>query len=67
MVRCSKCKKSFKTPQGHSWNFGICKKCYNKPNVVEYNKPEIKAKTMSNPFDMYLDEYTLKEMRNIDN
>lgn len=63
MVRCSKCEKSFKEHTGASWSDGMCNKCWLKAEIdPEYHIPKLIMRKKTNPFDMYLDLYTLREM-----
>lgn len=66
MVRCCKCKKSFKEHTGQSWNDGMCHRCWLKMDTdLNYNIPKLVIRLMSNPVDFYLDLYTLREMDNM--
>jgi len=67
MVRCSKCDKSFKQHSGKCWIDNMCWKCWNKARKLEYTPPPIQTRMISNPFDMYLDKYTLHEVEKIRN
>ncbi len=67
MVRCSKCKKTFKQHTGHSWNEGMCNKCWNKNRNITYNAPLTNTRLTNTPVDFYLDQYVQREVLNIDN
>ena len=68
MVRCSKCKKCFKSSSGEWWDENTCWKCWNKgPRNLEYIAPKIITKLFTSPVDFYLDLYTINEMKKLDN
>jgi len=53
---------------GFSWNQGICNKCWLKvDDDLNYEIPKLIMRKFSNPFDFYLDLYTLREMENMKN
>lgn len=65
MVRCSKCKKSFKQHSGKCWDDDMCNRCWHKNRELEYRPPPIHTRLISNEFDFYLDKYTLHEVENL--
>lgn len=67
MVRCTKCKKSFKQHTGECWIHDMCHKCWIKPNVPDYEPPKTNTRLMHTPIDFYLDQYVQHEVKNIDN
>ncbi len=68
MVLCCNCGKSFKSHKGISWEVGMCKRCYNQPQVKEsFPYPMPVVRKIFRPTDSYLDIYTPQEIRNLDN
>ncbi len=67
MVRCSKCKKSFKQHTSQSWiEDGMCNKCWKKNRDLKYVEPKTNTRLTNTPMDFYLDQYVQHEVRTID-
>jgi hypothetical protein len=63
MVRCTDCKKTFRQHIGKNWEEGKCHNCFVKSRTFDYDLPVPTLRMFHTPFDFYLDEYTIHEMR----